>query len=175
MSKKRGTKRKNEEEFDVDFIVDHRINVKTLQAQFRVRWEGFNADDDTWEPIDHLYQLPIVLSEFIDKQKKSLGDRLKGRIPSEVTENMSPFKPLDDAITRKLTDPEEVIPVGDEELANIQREVISGEGNFLWWVVFKHDNLPCCVRKSVISYYWPMHASMFLTRQVKMAEKLFGV
>ena len=170
MPKKRSGKRKTAD-YEVEDIIDHQINIDSLRAEFRVKWVGYSKDECTWEPIDHVYHLPVVLNDFIEKNKTALHRRLKDRVPTEMTENMSPFKPLDESIIKKFTDPEETIPTGDEELLNIQKEFTSTEGNFLWVVVFNHDKLPCFVRKSIISYYWPFHASMFINSLVELAAK----
>ena len=38
--------------YDVECIVDERIKGK--KTEFLVKWEGWSADDNTWEPLEHV-------------------------------------------------------------------------------------------------------------------------
>lgn len=173
MPKERGTKRKNEDhEYEVQNILASRINSENLLAEFRVRWTGYTIGESTWEPLDSLYKLPILIKDFVDKEKKSLARRIKDHAPKEITDGMSPFKPIPEAEANKFLGPGIFLPVGDEELVQIQGETMSTEGHFLWTVVFKEDMQPCLVRKQVVCYYWPFEACMYMNRQVEMAQKL---
>ena len=69
MPKRRNNKRKATGEYDVENIIDHRINSDTLRAQFCVKWKGYSKEANTWEPMDHVYKLPILLHEYIEKKK----------------------------------------------------------------------------------------------------------
>ena len=42
----------DEDAYDVECIVDERRKGKT--TEFRVKWEGWSADDNTWEPLEHV-------------------------------------------------------------------------------------------------------------------------
>ena len=51
----------------IDKIVDQKINrnkrnryAKVGEPLYRVRWYGFQEDDDTWEPTKHLPRSKIV-------------------------------------------------------------------------------------------------------------------
>lgn len=57
--------------FNVEAIIDHKM--EDGETLYRVRWEGYSPDDDTWEPIENLKGCPDKLSEYLDKiRKKSL-------------------------------------------------------------------------------------------------------
>jgi len=53
----------NEEEYEVDHIVRHRKNNKG-QWNFLIRWKGFTAEDDTWEPASNLKHAKETLNEY---------------------------------------------------------------------------------------------------------------
>lgn len=49
----------NVKEYPVERIVAHRLTKG--HVQYRVRWYGFDATEDTWEPREHIPDLFIVL------------------------------------------------------------------------------------------------------------------
>jgi hypothetical protein len=54
------------DEYLVDKIMDHRGSKKAKTLKFRVRWEGYEPEDDTWEPwaeVKHLAALDTYLAE----------------------------------------------------------------------------------------------------------------
>ncbi|KAK9805943.1 hypothetical protein WJX73_007186 [Symbiochloris irregularis] len=44
------------EEFEVDYIVDHRSQVLDghVEVTYLVKWVGYDDEDNTWEPATHL-------------------------------------------------------------------------------------------------------------------------
>ena len=52
-------------EYGVEEILDSRRNRG--KVYYRVRWEGYAEQDDTWEPIDVLDGCPDKLREFREK------------------------------------------------------------------------------------------------------------
>lgn len=73
-------KAKNDDDagYEVDKIVDSR-SVKGKQ-QFLIRWKGWSADADTWEPLSSL-NCPEKINEF-EKSKKSpaKGKKVTGKV-----------------------------------------------------------------------------------------------
>lgn len=66
---------KGQEEYEVDFIVAsrQRRNAK-CNIQYKVRWKGFEAKDDTWEPAIGLYpNAQEAISEFHQKYPEMPG------------------------------------------------------------------------------------------------------
>jgi hypothetical protein len=49
-------------EYEVDHIVNHRSMGDALE--FLVRWKGYQACDDTWEPASNLKNCPKILKEY---------------------------------------------------------------------------------------------------------------
>jgi hypothetical protein len=52
---------RDEDELVVEKIVDHTGSPRMKsQMQFRVRWAGFEPDEDTWEPYSHVRELSAL-------------------------------------------------------------------------------------------------------------------
>jgi hypothetical protein len=56
------------EEYEVERLLDRRI--ARGQEQFLVRWRGYTAFDDTWEPRANLANAKELLAEFERSHKK---------------------------------------------------------------------------------------------------------
>ncbi len=46
--------------FNIDFIVDDRINNKTKKRQFLIKWSGYSHDENTWENADIITDKKII-------------------------------------------------------------------------------------------------------------------
>ena len=77
----------DEQEAEVDCIVDHR-RTEEGQAQFRVRWKGHGATEDTWEPYRNLQNCragsPRAAAELLRPPARRAHD--VGRSPSARTD-----------------------------------------------------------------------------------------
>ena len=72
--------RRDTQEFTFDSIVDHRGDLSKKSAlEFKVRWLGYDASDDTWEPWKslrnsaalHLYLRDSGLSRLIPAEHRA--------------------------------------------------------------------------------------------------------
>lgn len=56
----------NEEDDDVDWPVDLILDERwiTGKRQLLLRWAGYDASADTWEPVEHLAGAAELLSAF---------------------------------------------------------------------------------------------------------------
>eukprot|EP00117_Sycon_ciliatum_P044002 scpid41570/ scgid31790/ M-phase phosphoprotein 8; Two hybrid-associated protein 3 with RanBPM len=68
--------------YEVDKIVDVK-KKKNGTLLFRVRWDGFGADDDTWEPRENLLTCDGIVVDFITRNPQ-LYDLLSIAFPSQV-------------------------------------------------------------------------------------------
>ena len=53
---------KGVEEYDVEKILQHRKRGNS--TQYLVRWKGFTASDDTWEPASNLKNAKKAIQEY---------------------------------------------------------------------------------------------------------------
>jgi len=59
-----------EEEFEVEEILDSR-DVEAdgqLRKEYKVRWMGYDEDDDTWEPIENLENAKDTIEAFENRK-----------------------------------------------------------------------------------------------------------
>ena len=93
----RSSHRHDEEQFDdetelaVESIVDMRVrNAKRTsqrREEFKVRWSGYTAEDDTWEPLSHLENALDMVRAFKKKKtEEKLADQNKGAQDAQVDE-----------------------------------------------------------------------------------------
>merc|ERR1712203_652059 len=62
--KKKGKKKKKAEaEYEVESVVSKRETEKG-EVEYLVKWKGWNASDNTWEPIENLESSQELIDEF---------------------------------------------------------------------------------------------------------------
>ncbi|XP_008558947.1 chromo domain-containing protein cec-1 isoform X1 [Microplitis demolitor] len=64
-----------EKEFEVEKILDVHFK-KNKSREFLIRWKGFSASDDTWEPEANL-NCPDLITKFMDKVEKARSTELR--------------------------------------------------------------------------------------------------
>ncbi|KAK1254626.1 hypothetical protein MKX08_008621 [Trichoderma sp. CBMAI-0020] len=57
-------------EWEVEQIVDSRIDTETMQHWFKVKWKGYPSKDNTWEPKKNLTNCKTLLENYEKKGKK---------------------------------------------------------------------------------------------------------
>merc|ERR1712061_948903 len=57
----------DEAEYEVDRIVDDRVEEN--EKQYLIRWKGFSAEDDTWEPVTNL-DCPEIIEGYEEAKRK---------------------------------------------------------------------------------------------------------
>ncbi|XP_015177843.1 PREDICTED: heterochromatin protein 1-like isoform X2 [Polistes dominula] len=65
----------NQKEFEVDKIIEVHFR-KNKKREFLIRWKGFSAADDTWEPEENL-NCPDLISKFMDKVEKAKTTQMR--------------------------------------------------------------------------------------------------
>jgi hypothetical protein len=56
-------------EYEIERIIDHRVH-RGHATQYRVRWKGYSAEHDTWEPMSNLRNC----RELVQQYQRSLHD-----------------------------------------------------------------------------------------------------
>ncbi|XP_068054779.1 chromodomain Y-like protein isoform X3 [Anomalospiza imberbis] len=82
----------SEELYEVERIVDKRKNKKG-KTEYLVRWKGYDSEDDTWEPEQHLVNCEEYIHEFNrrhnEKQKESTLTRTNRTSPNNARKQIS--------------------------------------------------------------------------------------
>src|SRR5580692_6159390 len=99
----------NAEEYEVELIINHRHHGKKRQLQYLIRWKGYSAADDTWEPADQVHA-PDLVRKYHQKHplegNKSVPPRIKNkRLTTRHTTTVSchPWLPRTSPSTRTHT------------------------------------------------------------------------
>ncbi|XP_023977463.1 chromodomain Y-like protein isoform X1 [Physeter macrocephalus] len=82
----------SEELYEVERIVDKRKNKKG-KTEYLVRWKGYDSEDDTWEPEQHLVNCEEYILDFnrrhAEKQKEGPFTRASRTSPSNARKQIS--------------------------------------------------------------------------------------
>lgn len=163
-----------DEEYVVEKILDHRVNPDSLNSEFLVKWKDYPASENTWEPVENVFHLIVLIREYVERKHEDLKKRVKGFLSEEATARLPKFKVLDKEILQKLKDPQEYVPEGNERIGTgrIISEMTSDAGVPLWNVVFENQRYLHLIRKSVMLYYWPHESCLFLTMWASKIEAI---
>ncbi|XP_041626763.1 chromodomain Y-like protein isoform X3 [Vulpes vulpes] len=82
----------SEELYEVERIVDKRKNKKG-KTEYLVRWKGYDSEDDTWEPEQHLVNCEEYIHDFnrrhTEKQRESTLTRTNRTSPNNARKQIS--------------------------------------------------------------------------------------
>ena len=82
----------DEETYTVEKILKHRINPKTLQCEVFLKWEGYEAKDNSWVPFENIcHCMPHILA-FEKTEHAKLIKPLKHTLPPEKLTDLGNFK-----------------------------------------------------------------------------------
>merc|ERR1719222_68684 len=74
--KKKGKKKKAEAEYEVETIVSKRESEEG-KVEYFVKWKGWNASDNTWEPVENLQSSKELIDEFEAKTEDAEESEMK--------------------------------------------------------------------------------------------------
>lgn len=104
---KRGPKPKaaqpKEQEFEVERIDDHKVNGKT--TMFYVKWKGYSAEENTWEPKSNMAHAADLLQEYeaAAKEDKAVPTPEKAATPKKASAQKQKAGPKPKKVTSKKT------------------------------------------------------------------------
>ena len=55
--------------YEVEKIVDKRINKRTRKVEYLVKWEGYSSKDNTWENVENFNDSERLIKQFNDSLK----------------------------------------------------------------------------------------------------------
>lgn len=58
-----------EEEFEVEEILDSRLNRRKLE--YLVRWKGYDDASNTWQPVENVKNAPVLIKTFHKKHPQA--------------------------------------------------------------------------------------------------------
>lgn len=65
----------SEEFYVVEKIVGARVDPKTKVQMYMVKWKGYSANQNTWEPKGNLSKCAALIKSFNASQKKERGKK----------------------------------------------------------------------------------------------------
>lgn len=159
--------------YEVEKITGSRVTkIKgRFVTQFRVQWQN---DVKTWEGVETLGHLPLLMEEFRDRSKKKAIDELRARtktLSQETLTQIAAFPQIPGDILGKLKSDLEYVPKGNEIVEDVMYERGIGSDNF---VAVRFVGLTGLrfVRKFVFEYYFPVSACYFTLEQTQMCLQL---
>ena len=66
---------KNTDEWEVEKILQHRIDSRTGKTEYFVRWKGFSRGDNSWEPAENLLNVQEKIQEYLKLEYKPANKR----------------------------------------------------------------------------------------------------
>ena len=99
-----------EEEYELDFIVNHRSYGN--KRKYRCRWKGYSPTDDTWEDETHLENAADVLNDYWSKVSAQASTVLETSASGNKLTKAETNKTLADSILAQNS----VTPVAEKEV-----------------------------------------------------------
>merc|ERR1711934_817830 len=125
--KKKGKKKKKAEaEYEVETIVSKRESEEG-KVEYFVKWKGWNASDNTWEPVDNLQSSKELIDEFEGKTEDAEESKIdeeteEKKVKQEEEKEVKQEEKLEEAVeavekSKKTLEepPEEAMEAKEEE------------------------------------------------------------
>lgn len=153
----------SEKTYIVKSILDHKVvygetpradkNRKIVQTTFKVRWEGYGKDGDTWEPLEKLTECPQLVYEFVQRKRAAFQRQLKKRKGRRSTATVPDWS-LPPLPLSRFKHRFEYVPKGTEYLERIHKSFVVG-GVMFFTVTLENPVLRFVhVRKDVLDYFF---------------------
>lgn len=106
------SKDKIQGEYVVEKVVDKRV-TKNGKTQYLLKWKGYGSEENTWEPVEHIYCVDKV-KQFEQKLKEKENKKRNSKLRKKT-----------DKSKRQVLKPERYIPETDSLRGNQSRSVNS--------------------------------------------------
>merc|ERR1712037_1080080 len=116
---KKGKKKKVEAEYEVETIVSKRESEEG-KVEYLVKWKGWNASDNTWEPVDNLHSSKDLIDEFEGKTEDAEESEVKEE-SKEKTEDEE-VKEEEEAVEAVEEEPKKAAEEPPEEAMEAKEE-----------------------------------------------------
>ena len=63
------TEEEDDKEWSVEAIISDYYNVQQQKNLYQVKWKGYSANNNTFEPLEHLQRCQKKLFEYLDQKK----------------------------------------------------------------------------------------------------------
>jgi chromobox protein 1 len=112
-------KRNEIEEMDEEvpiYIVEVIRDQKMVKGKFyyQVKWEGFPEEQNTWEPVEHLAEVPHLIEEFKRKRATQRPEVFKKPAPKPEKRNPNTCKTKQVTVSEKI--PNSILHVYEDKL-----------------------------------------------------------
>ena len=81
----------DEELYNVEKILKHKIDIKTLQAKFFLKWEGYDDSHNSWEPLINMYHCMEQILEFEKRKRGEFRRSAKKFLSEEAVADLGNF------------------------------------------------------------------------------------
>jgi len=124
--KKKGKKKKKAEaEYEVETIVSKRESEEG-KVEYFVKWKGWNASDNTWEPVDNLQSSKELIDEFEGKTEDAEESEMKEETEEKKVKQEEELEEAVEAVEEKPKKTPEEPP---EEAMEAKEEQVEAEDN----------------------------------------------
>ncbi len=75
-----------EEEYEVEWIVTHRVFRRLKHLQYLIKWKGYPESDNSWEPADQVHAPDLVKHYYsASKNQSAIHSAVKDQSASQMT------------------------------------------------------------------------------------------
>lgn len=152
----------------VEKICDSKIEkvVGGFKTKFLVKWSS-TPPSKTWEPIENVYHLPLLMAEFQEESAKKLRDKVKStkeELSQKTLGNLPKFPSPGRQVLSALEREKEFVPLGDEVIDDVM--CINDQNGISYVTVrFTKSNDIFELRDFVFEYFFPVSACYNMMNQ----------